>query len=201
MTIVYVNTGAQQALAQHPRAVYRVTLQRQGVASLVFASGVVTWPDVVEQVVSAAGYSPYGVPLGYARPGVQDASAVVEIRAESSEANPGSISASVGDLARVMDTASSFARVVRVERLPPVPVGGSLEERTRADTLARVQEQAADDARASSLTEQIKLGLSRVGTVGAVALGVGALVAVLWLARLARQGAPSRSIGDAATWE
>lgn len=190
MSVEYVNTAPQAALAQYPRAVYRVSLVRSGLTQLSYGLGVLRWPDVVEQVVSAAGYSPYGVPLGYKPPGLQDLSAVVEIRAESTESNPGSISASVGDLARVMDTATSYARVARIERLAPVPIAGSAAERERNDTLAATQAQAAADAKSASLTETIKSALARAGVASSIAIGVGALIAVLWLARLAKQGAP-----------
>ena len=186
MSVAYVNTSPQSAIAQFPRAVYRISLQRQGIASLVMAAGVVSWPSVVESVADAAARAPYAVALGYSPPGVQDSTAIIEVRAESGVG----ISDSVGDLARVLDTASSFARVTRIERLPPVPVAGSQEERDRTASRQAAEVAATQAAQESGILAKLKGALGTGKIVGGAIAGAALILGLLWLIGRARSGAP-----------
>jgi hypothetical protein len=101
---------------------------------------------------------------------VSDKIAVIEARAPSA---PGS-GDSVGDLVRVADDASAFSRVVRVERLAPVPgVSDTAGTAERAATRDAEAERAAADASVSPFASLMTLGGRLQWTVG-----VGVAVAV-----------------------
>lgn len=163
-------TAPTDRLDAHPRAVYRITLERSGVG-LPFIE-VVTFDAAVSDTVDAIARSGYGIPLGYVRPGVQDQVAIIEVRAPTAPAP----SVTVGDLARTADGGSYWTRVQRIVRDGPVP-GFSDEEGQRK----RAAELAAETTRA---TEQAASGglLSRLLQVGSGTRTLLTLVAVAALA-------------------
>jgi hypothetical protein len=173
MPAAYVNTAPTQLLGTHPRAVYRITVERAGLSALSFATGSLKWADVVEQTVSAVGRSPFGVPLGYPRPADSDAVAVFEVRAPTAPSSGDS----VGDLVRVTDDATSFSRVARIERLPPVP-GASDTQATadRATTRDAEATRAAADAASRSPFERLATFGGRLAWPVGIALAIVGLV-------------------------
>jgi hypothetical protein len=178
MTVIYAAPLAPTTAVVADRATFRLSLaKRNGVA---FTAGVVSWPNTVETVVSAIGHSGTARALGYARPPESADTAVIEVM---SPTNPGS-GLSVGDIVRAAENASSFARVTRIEKLPPVPVIGSTAEAERNAARDAEAARAAASAESSSIVTRVAnaLGtgvtLTKFTMIGAAAVSL-AVVAVL----------------------
>lgn len=144
-TPAYVNCRASDLIAAQPHAVYRVTLEREGLSQLSFAIGILKWRDVVLTVIERSP-SPAGFPISGGLDSVtnDDDRAVLDFLAGS---QPGA--ATVGDLARTIDVTSSYAAVIRVERLPGVPK----ESQGGADALRTSQTERADAEREQAAKE------------------------------------------------
>lgn len=188
--IVYVNTSALGLLTAYPRAVYRVTMERAGVSALSYATGLLRWRTVVTEVIDAIGRSRYGIVLGTPLPSDADRTAVIEVRAPTA---PGTAD-SVSGLVTAANAGSPYARVVRVERLPPVPGAGSAAEAERQAGREAEQDRAERAqgpgffARVLSIGNRLEIGL-------AVGLAVLVIGGGLYLGRQAAK------IGDAAHWD
>lgn len=189
--VSYVNTSSAGALGAYPRARYRLTVERAGLSSVSFALGVLSWPNVVAQVQEAIGRSGFGIPLGSPRPADSDRVAVLDVRAPTS---PGT-GDSVGDLVTAANAGSDYARVVRVERLPPVP--GFSDPARSADNDAREAEatRAASDAERSGLLDGLRTFGDRASLSVAIALGVAIVLAVAIVGRNVDK------VGDAINWD
>ncbi len=170
MTVAYVNTSPLALLGAHPRAVYRATLARTGLARV----SLVSWPDAVRDTLEKAGEAGYGIALGGPLPGASDLSAVIELRAKTFPASGDS----VGDLAASIDNASSYTELVRLERLPPIPAAGSPDATTRAAT----REEEAARAEKSEQSQTIGARLSSFGKTSAWVVGLGLAAGVVLVA-------------------
>lgn len=178
MAPIYRNTTPSARVADHPRAVYRVVIERRGLYALDYLTRFVTWPGVVLSVIensATAAAFPISSPEKSVAP--SDTVATLDYRAGS---HPGA--AVVSDIVAAVDGASKYVTVKSIERMPPVPAisqGGAAEldaSRDRAQDAER--DQAERDSFLTKFTEGVKSASKAVLIVTAIA-GVVALV-ILW---------------------
>lgn len=178
-TPAYVNCRASDLIAAHPHAVYRVTLEREGLTQLSFALGILKWRDVVLTVIERSP-SPAGFAIGGGLDSVSndDDRAVVNFLAGS---DPGA--ATVGDLARTIDVSSSYAAVIRVERLAGVPResegGAAALNRSTEEQQQREREQAAAESfagRVGDLASGFAGNVKMLAIVAVVTLVIAGIV-------------------------
>lgn len=161
-------------LADHPRARLRITVERSATPQL----GIQTFDAAVLDTVDAIARSGTAVPMGYARPGAQDRSTVIDLLIPLTS----SPSESAGDVARAADGGSLWTKITRMELLPPTPATSDTraqaDDNAARDAAARKAE--ADAVRTSPLAQLsraignaqliVKLGLVAVIIVGGVYL-------------------------------
>jgi len=144
--IRFENTNESQRIAAFPRALYYVTIERNPLAALSFATGALSWPDVVAKVIDRSA-NPAAFALGGSAEAVLtgDKVATLVFQAKAT-AGP---STAVADLVNAVNGASSYARVITVRRGDPLPgtsQGGAdalAEERQRQQRAER-ERQAAE---------------------------------------------------------
>lgn len=189
MATEYVNTSPAALLGAFPRAVYRATVARAGLLRL----GIGSWPETARETLERAGASPYGIALSSPTPGGSDGVAILEFRAPS---NPAS-GDSVGDLAAAIDTATAGARLVRLERFPPVPARGSPEEAARQQSRETQLAEAEKEAARDSLGARISRTLQASRATLAIGAAAGIVVlALIYLPRPRRTGGAESEGGD-----
>lgn len=169
--VQYNNTSPSQPLALHPRAVYRVVVERGGVSALSYATGLLKWRQVVEGMIERSA-SPAGFPLGGGLDNLtnEDRTAVVDYRAGS---HPGTLT--VSDLVRAVEDATPYSSVVSITRRDPVPAGGGDVLAAERDALKGEAEAEAD---ASTLFAKLKDAAGGFRTV----FVAGAVIALVVLA-------------------
>jgi hypothetical protein len=135
-------------LADHPRSRLRITVERSATPQL----GIQTFDAAVLDTVDAIARSGTAVPMGYARPGAQDRSTVIDLLIPATS----SPSESAGDVARAADGGSLWTKITRMELLPPTPATSDTRaqdaDRNARDAAAR---RAEADAQASSPLAQL----------------------------------------------
>jgi hypothetical protein len=162
-------------LADHPRARLRITVERSATPQL----GIQTFDAAVQDTVDAIARSGTAIPMGYARPGAQDRSTVIDLLIPLTS----SPSESAGDVARAGDTGSLWTKITRMELLSITPAISD----TRAQELERAQRdvearRAEADAQASSPFAQLAgairsaRGLFLIGVVAIIVVGSAYLV-------------------------
>ena len=177
----YANASPSDPIALHPRAVYRVVVERAGwkiVSPYDWATGALRWRQVVEGVIDRSA-SPAGFPLGGGLDNVtnEDTTAVLDYRAGS---HPGTLV--VSDLVRAIEDATPYAGVVSITRRAPVPslseggAGALAAERDAAQDTAR--DVAESESFAARITGALK-GTRTVFVAGAVIALV--VLAVIYL--------------------
>lgn len=116
--IRFENTTAAQRIAAFPRAIYRVTVERNPLAALSFATGTLNWPRVVRDLVDNSA-NPAAFALGGGASAVLDSDrvATLDFQAKATAAN----AVTVADLVNAIERASKYARIVAVRREPPAP--------------------------------------------------------------------------------
>lgn len=174
MATRYVNTTPSQPLALHPRAVYRVEVERDGLSALSYATGVLRWRQVVNGVIERS-TSPAGFPLGGGLDNVTNAdrTAVLDYRAGS---HPGTLTVSA--LVQAVEDATPYAGVVSITRRDPVPsvrAGGP-------DALAAERDAAQDASRAAVAADSLGARITRALTGARTVVVAGAVIAVVVLA-------------------
>lgn len=178
MRTEYVNTTPSARIAEHPRAVYRVTVERSGLTQLSFALGALRWRQVVEGMIERSA-SAAGFPLGGGLDNVtnDDTTAVVDYRAGS---HPGN--ATVGDLVRVIEDSTPYSAVVSVKRMGPVPAESAGGGAALGATRDAEQDAARVDAEARSITTRLSAALNDAArfTVGLAALAAIAVGVYFW---------------------
>lgn len=177
--ITYRNTNASQPVALHPRAVYRVQVQRRTVDGPLYLTGIRSWRNVVADVIDgSAGAAAF--PLGGNLSNVmeQDTVATLDYRAAT---NPGG--ATVADIVRQVEGAGPVV-VSSVERLPPVPGfsdgGPDVLTGARDASQDEARERAAAESFGAKLTAAVQ-GVGRVTMITAAA--VIAVAAVIFIPR------------------
>jgi len=185
--IRYENTNSSQRIAAFPRAMYYVSIERNPLSALSYATGALKWPRVVADVVDQSA-NPAAFAHGGNANAVLDTDKVATLAFQAKATASNSVT--VADLVNAVGRASSYARVTVVRRGPPIEglsVGGP-------DKLAaeRERQQQAERERnaAESPAAVIAGGLRTVRTVLILAVIVAAAVAAYNLV-------PSRSTGTA----
>lgn len=190
--ITFTNTYAAQPIREHPRATYRVVIERSPGAYLSFLTGVLRWPKVVSDVVNASGNPAASALGGSTEPVLSgDTVATLDFLAKRT-----AVTATVADLVNAVDAASPYARVASVTRRDPVP--GFSEGGPDVFNAERAAEQEATQERA----ERESLGAQLAGGLG-VLRNYGGLVAVAAVVTLIVLYAPRTggSAGSGASWE
>ncbi|MBX3704585.1 MAG: hypothetical protein KF822_12490 [Steroidobacteraceae bacterium] len=170
----FLNTFPEQRIAAYPRAVYRVVIERAPGAALSYLTGVLRWPAVV-QAVQDRSVNRAAFPLGRGDAGVlaRDTVATLDYQAATDAGN-----ATVADLANAVQGASSYARVVSVERREPVPgVGaGGVDafNADKAEATAAARKEAAETGVLAQLAGALKVGRNVLILAVIVAAGVAA---------------------------
>lgn len=184
MSVQYINTTPSQPLALHPRAVYRVVVEREGVAAPLFLVGALRWRQVVEGMIDRTA-SPAGFPLGGGLDNItnDDTTAVVDYRAGS---HPGSLT--VSSLVQNIEDSTIYTRVVSITRLgtvPPLSEGGPGILATGRDT---AQDKAQGEADANTFTARATAYLGSLGKYAALGLGVAVVAVLVYLYRPQAKG-------------
>lgn len=150
--IRYENTTTAQRIAAFPRAVYRITIERNPLSALSFATGTLSWRRVVRDIVDKSA-NPAAFALGGAAEAVLDSDrvATLDFQAKATAGN----STTVADLLTAVENASRYARIVSVRR--EAPIGGISAggiDQLAADR-AGVNQSEQERFQASSLTARI----------------------------------------------
>jgi hypothetical protein len=178
MAPIYRNTTPSARVADHPRAVYRVVIERRGLYALDYLTRFVTWPGVVLSVVENSA-TVAGFPISSPEKSVAptDTVATLDYRAGS---HPGA--ATVSDIVTAVDGASKYVTVKSIERMPPVPAesqgGAAALDASRDAAQQTERDEAERESFLAKLADQVKSGAKAVLVVAAIA-GVVALV-ILW---------------------
>lgn len=174
MAAIYRNTSASARVADHPRAVYRVVIERRGLYALDYLTRFVTWPGVVLSVIensaTVAGF-PISSPEKSVAP--DDTVATLDYRAGS---HPGA--ATVSDIVAAVDGASKYISVKSIERLPPVPAESAGGARALDESRDRAQDLERDEAERTSFLTSIT---AKLQTAGKIVVGLAVLAAVVAL--------------------
>ena len=184
MATVYRNTTPSARVADHPRAVYRVVIERRGLYALDYITRFVTWPGVVLSVIensaTVAGF-PISSPEKSVAP--DDVVATLDYRAGS---HPGA--ATVSDIVTAVDGASKYVTVKSIERLPPVPAESAGGARALDESRDQAQSVERDEAERTSFLSSIT---ARLQTAGKIVVGLAVLAGIVALViYLPRRGKP-----------
>lgn len=172
-----------QSIASYPRATYRIVIERNPLAQLSFATGTLQWRSVVQDVVNNSS-NPAASALGGAADVLNtDRVATIDFRSKTTAGS----SVKVADLITAVQGASPWARMVSIERNPPVPGFRDGGPDALAADRERTQQQERERADADSFTSTLARGLRTTRTV-AIVLAVAA-VAVAAYIYLPRRGA------------